>query len=139
MINRNNLILYLICLLAAGMVFADHASAVTAKEKYLQADRYYRWLKKNTKIQKYRDKWLVGIEKYQAVYRHDPNGPWAAAGMFRSGEVYYELFQRSYKKSDRAEALDIFERIIKRYPKSQYRKRLKPPSDLFGKRNLERM
>jgi len=98
-------------------------SASEAREKFFEADRHYNRLKKNARLQQYRDKWLACIERYQDVYRHDPDGPWAAAGMFRSGELYYELYQRSFKLADRLEAVDIFQRIIKRYPRSRYRAR----------------
>ena len=120
---KKHILSYLIICFVAAVFLSDNSFAATAKQKYLQADKYYSWLKNNAKYQKYRDKWLICIKKYQAVYRHDPNGPWAAAGMYKSGEVYYELYKRSYKKSDKTEALDTFERIIKRYPKSRYRKK----------------
>jgi N-acetylmuramoyl-L-alanine amidase len=122
---KNKLItsLYCIVCLAVFMCISNIAEAMTAKEKYLLAEKYFRRLQNNSSHQKYRDKWLFCINKFQDVYRHDPEGPWAAAGMFRSGELYLELYKRSLKKSDKTEALDTFERIIKRYPKSQYRKK----------------
>jgi N-acetylmuramoyl-L-alanine amidase len=113
---------YITCLFLV-LCISNIVEAATAKEKYLLAEKYFRRLQKNPGHQKYRDKWLFCINKFQDVYRHDPEGPWAAAGMFKSGELYYELYKRSLKKSDKTEALDTFERIIKRYPKSRYRKK----------------
>ena len=52
-----------------------------------------------------------------------PDGEWAAAGLFKAGQLYYLLSKRSYLASDKQEALDIFERIVKRYPQSAYAKR----------------
>ena len=97
--------------------------AETAKDKYFQAEAHYRKLKKSARKQKYRENWLACIKKYQAVYRHNPSGKWAAAGLYMSANLYMELYKRSYKKSDKKEAIDNFERIRKRYPKSAYKKK----------------
>lgn len=97
------------------------ANALTPKEQYYKAKEKYARLMKSSDQQKRRDKWLACIESFETVYKLDPNGPWAAAGMFRSAELYYELYKRSGKNAYRSEALDRFERIIKRYPQSRYR------------------
>jgi len=105
------------------ILFPTVSSAVTARDKYIHADAFYKKLKKNPTKQKYRHNWLTCIRKYQAVYKHDPSGSWAAAGLYKSGLLYQELYRRSGRKSDQREALDIFKRIVKRYPKSRYRKK----------------
>ncbi len=120
-ITQTKFVYFIVCL-AVFMCVSNSAEAMTAKEKYFLAERYFQRLQDNPSHQKYRDKWLFCIDKFQDVYRHDPEGPWAAAGMFRSGELYYELYKHSLKISDKTEALDTYERIIKRYPKSRYRK-----------------
>ena len=99
----------------------DVSSAVTARHRYIKAEVCYNKLCKSSKKQKYRHNWLNCIEKFQSVYRHDPSGPWAAAGLYMSGKLYQKLYKRSYKKSDKKEAIDLFERIIKRFPKSRYK------------------
>ena len=117
---------FLFCLIACcviAIIWPRTSSAVSAKGKYYKADACYGKLKSSPKKQKYRDQWLQCIKKFEAVYRHDPSGPWAAAGLYRSGELYQELYKRSLKKSDNKAALDIFERIIRRYPKSKYRQK----------------
>ncbi|MBN1931323.1 MAG: N-acetylmuramoyl-L-alanine amidase [Desulfobacterales bacterium] len=95
--------------------------AITAKDKYIQAEASYHKLLKSPKRLKYRDNWLTCIEQFQDVYRHNPSGPWAAAGMYMSGRLYQELYKHSFKASDIKEAFDIFERIVKRYPQSSYK------------------
>ncbi|MDO9565820.1 MAG: N-acetylmuramoyl-L-alanine amidase [Candidatus Desulfaltia sp.] len=99
----------------------DISSAVMARDKYIKAEACYNNLCKNPEKQKYRHNWLNCIEKFQAVYKHDPSDPWAAAGLYMSGKLYQELYKRSYKKSDKKEALDLFERIVKRFPESRYK------------------
>jgi N-acetylmuramoyl-L-alanine amidase len=113
----------ILIIIAFGIGAIDSASAATAKGIYLQAEKKYLRLKKNPKLQKYRDQWFTCIDLFKAVYRHDPKGPWAAAGMYKTGELYYELYKHSFKKSDKTEALDTLLRVVKRYPKSQYRQK----------------
>jgi N-acetylmuramoyl-L-alanine amidase len=96
------------------------AWALTPKQQYHQAEKAYASFKKNARVQKYRDKWLACIEKYQKVYRLNPSGPWAAAGLYKSGILYLELHTRSYLVADRQAAVDAFQKVIQRYPKSRY-------------------
>ena len=122
--NQKQLII-LFCLICCFVFIAWplESSAETAEDKYYEAEACYRKLKKSARKQKYRENWLACIKKFQAVYRHDPSGKWAAAGLYMSGNLYMELYKRSYKKSDKKEAIDNFERIKKRYPKSAYSKK----------------
>ena len=106
--------------LLVNMTIIWPAWALTPKQQYYQAEKAYATLKKNIRYQKYRDKWLACIEKYQKVYRLDPSGPWAAAGLYKSGVVFLELYTHSYLVADRQEAVDAFRRVIQRYPKSRY-------------------
>ncbi|MFV9647051.1 MAG: N-acetylmuramoyl-L-alanine amidase, partial [Desulfobacterales bacterium] len=107
------LLYFLVCCIIA-ITQPGVSSAVTARDKYIKAEVCYNKLCKSPKKQKYRHNWLNCIERFQAVYRHDPSGPWAAAGLYMSGKLYQELYKKSYKKSDKKEALDLFERIVKR-------------------------
>ena len=106
-----------------------------AKDKYVAAESCYNKLQKSSKKQKYRDQWMQCIDKFQAVYRHDPKGPWAAAGLYMSAELYQELYKRSYKKSDKQEALDLYGRIVKHFPRSQYRQKAADGIDSFSREN----
>jgi N-acetylmuramoyl-L-alanine amidase len=103
-----------------NVIFVWTAWALTPKQQFYKADNAYAALKKNPRHQKYRDRWLACIEKYQKVYRLDPTGPWAAAGLYQSGLLYLELHKRSYLSADRQEAADAFKRVIQRFPKSRY-------------------
>ena len=106
--------------LLVNMTIIWPAWALTPKQQYYLAEKAYATLKKNIRYQKYRDKWLACIDKYQKVYRLDPSGPWAAAGLYKSGVVFLELYTHSYLVADRQEAVDAFRRVIQRYPKSRY-------------------
>ena len=91
-----------------------------SKKKYVEAEACYKKLLENPKKQKYRDNWQKCIGKFQTSYQHDPTGPWATASLYMAGKLNHELYGHSYKKSDRQNALDIFEDIVARYPDSQY-------------------
>lgn len=122
--KNNKTFLFIISFFLIGYLFQpQNAFSETAKHKYIQADAAYKNLRHNPRKQKYREFWFNCIKKYEAVFHHDPSDPWAPAGMYQSGILYYELYKRSYKPADKQEALDVFERVIKRYPKSQYAKR----------------
>jgi len=95
-------------------------AAADARQTYLQAEKAYRQLRHAPEKQKYRRPWMRCIEKFEAVHRSEPEGPWAAAGLFMSATLYQELYKHSFRKADLQEAADIFHRILKRYPKSRY-------------------
>ena len=97
------------------------AFAATSKDTYHQAEACYKKLRHSPKKQKYRENWLRCIDKFKAVYRHDPSGAWAPAGLYKAGVLYEELYKRSFKKSDKENAFEVYDLIIKQYPKSKYR------------------
>ncbi|MCF8068430.1 MAG: N-acetylmuramoyl-L-alanine amidase [Desulfobacterales bacterium] len=123
MIFRKSHIIYIAFILICLFVFPAVAFSASAKEKYFVAERSYYELKKDTKKIKYRDNWLRCIEKFQSAYQQDPGGSWAAASLYMSGKLYAELYKLSYLSADKKEAIDHFERIIKRFPQSLYKQK----------------
>ncbi|MCJ8500502.1 N-acetylmuramoyl-L-alanine amidase [Desulfatitalea alkaliphila] len=115
------------CLMLAAL-YQPPAHAQTAEAKFYEAERCYRDLRNAPNRQKYRDQWLNCITRYLAVYRHDPHGPWAAAGLYHAGVLYGELYKRSFVGADRQEAIDLFERVVRHFPKSRYRPRAEKAS-----------
>ena len=100
--------------------FVPAASADTARDAYVRGEACYKKLRNTPSAQKYRKSWMTCIEKFQAVYRHTPEGPWAAAGLYMSGTLYAELYRHSGRTADIREAIDHFERIQNRFPQSRY-------------------
>ena len=109
-----------ICL---GLLLSAPSEAKTPKEAYHEAELCRKQLYNSPQKMKYRDKWMRCIEKFQLVYRLDPDGPWAPAGLYRSGILYQELANHSGRKSDLQESRAIYERITQQYPASLYRSR----------------
>lgn len=128
MINRH--ILYwgvaFLCTVFWGVLPSD---ASTAKEKYAQADSCYHKLLNSPEKQKVRQNWIRCIEEYQGVYKSDPDGPMASAGLYMVGYLYDELYRVSKKNADKKEAIDCYQRIIKRYPKSSHTPKAKAAID----------
>ncbi len=112
-----------VIILAFFYLFPSVSHALTARDRYYVAENAYQKFRKNAKHVKYRDKWLAHIDKFQHVYRYDPTGPWAAASLYRSAELYLVLYKRSYRLSDKKEAKDLFQRIVNKFPKSRYNKK----------------
>lgn len=97
--------------------------AATSKGEYHQAEACYKKLRHSPKKQKYRENWLRCIDSFKGVYRHNPSGSWAPAGLYMAGVLYEELYRRSFKTSDRENAFEVYDLIITRYPKSKYRQK----------------
>ena len=116
-----------------NLVFVSPVWALTPKQQYFRAEKAYSALKNNPRHQKYRDKWLACINNYQKVYRLHPSGPWAAAGLYKSGLLYLELYKHSYLAIDRQEAIDVFQRVVQRFPKSRYTPKSRAQLSRLGK------
>jgi len=120
MSERNHILIVLLLSLSACLAWSAVFAGLTPKQAYISGESCYKKLRNSPAKMKYRDNWLRCIKKFQQVYRMDPAGPWAAAGLYMSGNLYRELSKYSGKRSDLQEARDIYERIIKRYPSSRY-------------------
>ncbi|SLM30012.1 putative N-acetylmuramoyl-L-alanine amidase [Desulfamplus magnetovallimortis] len=110
------------CMLS-GFLFPDLCLASTPRERYFDADLCYQKIRKDPEMQKYRQNWVSCIEQYESVYIPEPHNPWASAGMYRAAQLYHELYKRFGIQRDQSEAIDLLNRIIKRYPGSAYRLR----------------
>ena len=113
----------IVLLIFAEVLFFPALSAAAPRDAYYDAEACYRSLRQNPQKIKYRHNWLRCIKKYQSVYKQDPAGPWAAAGLYQSAKMYQDLAKFSGKESDKKEALEIFQQIVDSYPKSRYRQK----------------
>lgn len=106
-----------------GLILPCSCASLTAQQQYNSADLCVLKLKKEPAKQKSRQGWVNCIELYQRVYVKHPESPWAPAGMYRTAQLYLELSRLSLRSSDRAEAVDLLNRIQGHYHKSAYRER----------------
>jgi N-acetylmuramoyl-L-alanine amidase len=120
---KKRLITSIILLILADVLLFATFSAAAPEDAYFDAEACYRSLRQNPQKIKYRHNWMRCIKKFQSVYQQDPDGPWAAAGLYRSAKMYLDLAKYSGKGSDRKKALDIFQQIVAGYPESRYRQK----------------
>jgi N-acetylmuramoyl-L-alanine amidase len=118
--NYKIIITVILVLFLTGIPSPDFSRAASAKTQYYEAENCYRELRTNAQKRKYRHNWLRCIGKFESVYRMNPSGPYAAAGLYASAGLYRELARYSGKASDKKEALDRYERIVNRFPRSGY-------------------
>lgn len=105
------------------MTTSGQAWAASAKSRYFTAERCYRHLLKNPGQQKYRDHWLRCINGFLSAYKREPRGIWAAASLYQAATLYAELYKHSFYNGDKQEALDTYDRIIRGFPRSRYRRK----------------
>jgi N-acetylmuramoyl-L-alanine amidase len=117
----NLLILPLICLIISSTVSGETESP--AQQKYYQTASCYKGLRKNPDKQQYRKEWLRCIHASEDIYKLDPNGSWATAGLYLTGHLYDKLYRHSNNKSDYEKAEQYFQKLLKRFPVSKYRER----------------
>lgn len=95
--------------------------ADTVRDQYFKAENAYKKLLASPKQRKYRHHWLRVIKEFQKVYDKDPDGSWAAAGLYRVGTTYIELYRRSGRDGDRDAGLKRLDQVRKKFPRSAYR------------------
>jgi N-acetylmuramoyl-L-alanine amidase len=108
---------------ALALLAPHQGWAASVKSKYFTAERCYRKLLRNPGQQKYRDRWLRCINGFLSAYKKEPRGTWAAACLYQAATLYAELYKHSFFSGDKQEALDTYDRIIRGFPKSRYRKK----------------
>lgn len=123
MMNQKNLFYIKLIVFLSLSVLSYGDSALAAEDQYQKTlSAYQRFLENPEKI-KYRDKWMFYVDKFHTIYSKNPSGKNAAAAMYITGEIYQKLYKLSYKPSDKREAAAIFERVIKTFPRGDYRKK----------------
>jgi N-acetylmuramoyl-L-alanine amidase len=110
-------------LLLAGAALPRQACAEAAKPAFFKAEAAMKELMDSRDRQKYRENWINAVKQFESVFRIDPDGPWAAASLYRMGILYKGLYRWSRRDADIQEAKDLFERVVRHFPKSAYRKR----------------
>jgi N-acetylmuramoyl-L-alanine amidase len=123
-----------VCLFCLFILPAPAPAADSAKDKFYKADACYQRLKSSSSKKKYRHNWETCIKKYEAVYKHDPSGPWAAAGLYMCGKLYYGLSVQSGLESDMKTARTYFQRIIRDYPASRYKSKSEKELKIIAKK-----
>ncbi|MDM8541303.1 N-acetylmuramoyl-L-alanine amidase [Desulfococcaceae bacterium HSG9] len=134
-------ILFILSGLFVSLLLLIWPSSILAnqiKTQYINAEKCYAELHASPTKQKYRNNWLMCIEQFQTIYKQAPSGRKATACLYMSGKLYQELYQISAIESDRTEAIDLFIRILKRFPDSEYKDKAIVALRIFSKEDSKR-
>ena len=96
------------------------ASADQTENDYRQAQLNFKKLLRDPGKQKFRHHWIECIKKFESVYAGQPNGPRADDALFMTARLYAGLHGYSGKIRDKQQALDCYNRLLKRFPRSRY-------------------
>ena len=116
-------ILIVLLLFLGSPTWSGPACGAGPSDAFFEADACARDVRKSPQKQKSRASWVQCIDRFQAVYRQDPRGPWAPASLFNSGTLYADLARTAGGDADRKAAVEQFELLQKRFPDSGYRDR----------------
>jgi N-acetylmuramoyl-L-alanine amidase len=109
--------------LSVVLLGGGRAGGAGLSDAFFEAEACAREVRKSPQKLKVRSNSTQCIDKFQAVYRQDPKGPWAPASLFQSGVLYTELFKNSRSDADRKSAVELFDQVQKKFPDSGYRDR----------------
>jgi N-acetylmuramoyl-L-alanine amidase len=104
-------------------LYARASDDTVAKNRYFEAETCYLKLKEDAKRIKFRHHWQPCIRRAESVSRYDPDGPWAPAGLFLTGNIYAHLYRYSQSSSDYKRAVDNYQSVLEKHPGSAYKKR----------------
>ncbi len=99
----------------------DTAAADDVRRQYFQAENAFNALLDSPSQRKYRHHWLRVIRAFRKVYDQDPDGPWASAGLYRTGATYLELYRYSGRTADRDAGIQRLRQVVREFPQSAYR------------------
>jgi N-acetylmuramoyl-L-alanine amidase len=116
-----SLILCLFWLCFCFVLESGHCAGIS--DAFFEAESCAREVRKSPLKAKARSSWTRCIDKFQAVYRQDPRGPWAPASLYHSGILYTDLARSSSSEPDRKAAAEQFELLQSKFPESGYRDR----------------
>ena len=95
----------------------------SAKQSYFKAESCYQKLSRAPSKQTYRSNWKQCINQFARVHQINPEGAWAAAGLYMTANLYAELYKHSRSDRDIQAARARYARVIADYPNSKYRER----------------
>jgi len=111
------LLFALLVFFLAGASTALPKSTSAAKSLMLKADTCRKALYRSGKKMRYRHNWLNCINKYLRVAKRYPSSDEAAWSLYRSARMFTKLYRYSGKEQDLDEAIDLYRKVIGKYPK----------------------
>ena len=121
MVNISNKTMLCSLFMVFLLVIPGVTRAETVRDQYFKAENAYKKMLASPNQRKYRHHWLRVIAEFQKVYDTEPGGSWAAAGLYRTGATYVELYRRSGRQSDRDAGIERLQKVRHEFPRSAYR------------------
>lgn len=112
------LVSLVLLLLAAGTPASGNVKRNKAEILYNAAVKNYYILNANKQKQQYRDVWLNVINEFAQVYKKYPSSAYAPKSLYNIGNLYNNLYTRSFLEKDLDNAIRAFETLQKRYKKN---------------------
>ena len=121
---RTKLLVGFICLFCLNFFLGiGSGNSAGLGDAFFEAEACAKDVRKSPQKAKARSNWIQCIDKFQAIYRQDPRGPWAPASLYNSGTLYQDLARSSGSEPDRKAAAEQFELLQRKFPDSGYRDR----------------
>ncbi len=105
---------------AGGKMSQTPTAKPAAIKEMAEARKAQDKLLANKRHQKYRDKWINCIQKFQNAYHADPKGPLAPEALYQMGELYMGLYTKSFVEADKNNGKKFFYEVTSRFPQSDY-------------------
>jgi N-acetylmuramoyl-L-alanine amidase len=113
--------IFLLIWLVMFASFPPIAAGDQIERDYRHAHMSFKELLKDPQKQEIRHQWMTCIKEFRSVYLSQPNGPRADDALYMTAHLYARLHKFTSSAQDRQEALDYFNRLLKRFPRSPYR------------------
>jgi N-acetylmuramoyl-L-alanine amidase len=113
--------IFLLIWLVMFVSFPPIAAGDQIERDYRHAHKSFKELLKDPQKQKIRHQWMMCIKEFRSVYLSQPNGPRADDSLYMTAHLYARLHKFTSSTQDRQEALDYFNRLLRRFPRSPYR------------------
>ena len=97
----------------------DKKKDAGARDLYFKAEKIYKQLKRSD--HKEIEKWNICIAQFMSVYQYDPDGRWAAAGLYRVGQLNLEAYYIFKKLSYLEEAENAIQKIRDKFPINNFK------------------
>ncbi len=112
--------LFLLSFLVFLVLHPSLANGYQIQRAYLHAQSSFQELLEDPERQEVRRNWIECIKEFRSVYIAEPKGPLADDALFMAAHMHAKLYEISRASQDRQEAVDYYQRLLNRFPESEY-------------------
>jgi len=112
--------LFLLSFLVLLALHPSLANGYQIQRAYRHAQSSFKEFLEDPERQEIRRNWIECIKEFRSVYIAQPNGPLADDAIFMTAHLYAKLYEVSGTSQDRQEAVDYYQRLLNRFPESEF-------------------